>query len=130
MKLGKREVEQVKSTSKAQSICSSRMSSRRGTPRRGSRAGSMDQMEDDGGMQKIEESKQIIVPRTDGGKIINQLGRGEERDSNQNEKEPDPFTAEQTYISEDEIKQAQKNRKGSYDEMDQEMGGEVSEQPD
>ena len=45
----------------------------------------MDQMEDDEGMQKIEESKQIIVPRTDGGKIINQLGKGEERDSNQNE---------------------------------------------
>jgi len=37
---------------------------------------------------------------------------------------PDPFAAEQTYLSEADIKQAQQ-RKGSYDELDQEMGGEA-----
>ena len=38
------------------------------------------------------------------------------------EQTPDPFAAEQTYLTEDDIKEAQRNRKGSYDEMDQDMG--------
>ena len=121
MKLGKREVEKVMATSKAQSIVSSRKTSRMSS-RRDSRQGSMD-MEDDSAMQKIEESKQISQPRTEGGKIINKLSKGEERDSAQTEQVPDPFAAEQTYITEDEIQLAQKQRKGSYDQMDQEMGG-------
>jgi len=36
------------------------------------------------------------------------------------EQDPDPFAAEQTYLTEADIKMAQQ-RKGSYDEMDQEM---------
>ena len=62
------------STSRAQSIVSSRMSSRKSS-RRDSRLGSMDEEE----IQKIvqEEAK----PRTNGGKIINKLGKGEQQDS-------------------------------------------------
>ena len=94
MKLGKKEVEKVMSTSKAQSIVSSRMSSRM-TSRRDSRAGSM---------EGVEESKTVeLKPRTSGGKIINRLEKGENKDSNQMEQVPDPFAAEQTYLTEDDI---------------------------
>jgi hypothetical protein len=40
---------------------------------------------------------------------------------------PDPFGAEQTYLTEKDIKEAQKERKGSYDEMDHETMPERSE---
>jgi len=43
------------------------------------------------------------VPRTAGGKIINRLEEGEEQDDNQVEQIPDPFGAEQTYISDAEL---------------------------
>lgn len=43
-------------------------------------------MEDDELMNKKEETKAAAdVPRSAGGKIINKLGKGEERDSNQTE---------------------------------------------
>lgn len=37
------------------------------------------------------------------------------------EETPAPFGAEQTYITENDIREAQNMRKGSYDEMDQDM---------
>ena len=56
--------------------------------KKGSRAGSMED----------EEEKSITTelaqPKTDGGKIINKLDKGELRDSNQAEQIPDPFAAE------------------------------------
>lgn len=39
------------------------------------------------------------------------------------EQEPDPFAAEQTYLTNDDIKGAQRQRKDSYDQMDQDMAG-------
>lgn len=63
------------STSRAQSIVSSRMSSR-AVSRGGSRKGSMD-------VDDMEESKASVekdVPRSKGGKIINKLTEGEQRD--------------------------------------------------
>lgn len=85
MKLAQKEVDKVMSTSRAQSIHSSRMSSRMAS-KRGSRSGSMED----------EEQKEVSVEtaRTTGGKIINRLEKGEERDSNQVEQIPDPFAAE------------------------------------
>lgn len=88
MKLHKKEIEKVLSTNKAKSIVSSRMTSRAAS-RRESRKGSFD-MEDD----LKEESKTSSLPKTEGGKVINQLLKGEERDSNQYEQIPDPFGAE------------------------------------
>jgi len=43
-----------------------------------------------------EEHKEVSAEtvRTTGGKIINRLEKGEERDSNQVEQIPDPFAAE------------------------------------
>ena len=70
--------------------------------------------------EEFKDSKSSVSVRTVGGKIINKLESGEKRDSNQLEQNPDPFAAEQTYLTEDDIKQAQ-GRKGSYDEMDQQM---------
>lgn len=105
------------STSRAQSIHSSRMSSRLQS-KKGSRSGSMDDEEEKDSAAKAEQA------RTNGGKVVNRLPSGETRDSNQTEQVPDPFAAEQTYLTEDDIKQAQQ-RKGSYDELDQEMGGEA-----
>jgi len=116
MKLGKREVEKVMSTSRAQSIVSSRMSSRL-TSKRGSRTGSMED-------EEPKTSRTEEKPRTQGGKIINRLDKGEERDSNVVEQIPDPFAAEQTYLTEADISQAQQ-RKGSYDEMDQDMPSQI-----
>ena len=66
--------------------------------------------------KKLEENKKELKPVTKDGKIINKLGKGEEQDSNQMEQIPDPFAAEQTYITEDDIKLA---RKGSFDAADQ-----------
>ena len=40
------------------------------------------------------------------------------------EQTPDPFAAEQTYLTEADIKQAQE-RKGSYDQMDQDMPSQI-----
>jgi len=93
MKLGKKEVEQVMSTSKAKSINSSRMSSRAAS-RKSSRKGSFDEMEDEENPINKEEAKKVDLPRSEGGKVINKLGKGEERDSNQMEQDPDPFAAE------------------------------------
>ena len=61
------------------------MSSRM-TSKRGSRSGSMED----------EEQKEVSAEsvRTAGGKIINRLESGEQRDSNQVEQTPDPFAAE------------------------------------
>lgn len=102
-------------TSRAQSIATSRAQSRKT-----SRRESMDDME------PVEK----VVPRSKGGKIINKLQGSDVRDSNQMEQIPDPFGAEQTYISEDEINQAlaKSKRKGSmeYEDLDQEMTGEPS----
>jgi len=75
MKLAKKEIEKVMSTSRAQSIVSSRMSSRMAS-KKGSRTGSMEDQ---------EEHKSIledIKPKTEGGKVINKLDKGEQRDSN------------------------------------------------
>ena len=83
------------------------------TSKKGSRAGSMED-------EELKDNSSVVKPRTAGGKIINTLEKDEQRDSNQTEQTPDPFAAEQTYITEDDIKQAQQ-RKGSYDEMDQNM---------
>jgi hypothetical protein len=66
------------STSKAQSIVSSRAASRRS-----SRRDSMD--EDEINSKMIEEKKTEIKPKTKDGKIINKLGNKEEQDSNQME---------------------------------------------
>jgi hypothetical protein len=74
--------------------------------------------EDEEFTKRQEEKKKESKPRTKDGKIINKLGNGEEQDSNQMEQIPDPFAAEQTYITENDIKLA---RKGSYDNLDQEM---------
>lgn len=98
MKLGKKEVEKVMSTSKAQSIVSSRMSSRL-TSRRGSRLGSM--MEDE--EKKETDTTNSECPRSINGKVINKLEKNEKRDSNQMEQDPDPFGAEQTYLTEEDI---------------------------
>lgn len=65
--------------------------------------------------KKLEENKMELKPRTKDGKIINKLGKGEEQDSNQMEQIPDPFAAEQTYITEADIKNA---RKGSFEAVD------------
>lgn len=51
-------------------------------------------MEDEEGPRKKEEAKKVDLPRSEGGKVINKLVKGEERDSNQMEQEPDPFAAE------------------------------------
>ena len=104
------------STSRAQSISSSRAASRRAS-KRGSRSGSMDG-------EEAKDSTARAEPRTAGGKVVNRLIGGETQDSNQTEQVPDPFAAEQTYLTDADIKQAQQ-RKGSYDELDQEMGGEA-----
>jgi len=58
------------STSRAQSIVSSRAASRRS-----SRRDSMD--EDEVFSKKVEENKKELKPRTKDGKIINKLGNGE-----------------------------------------------------
>lgn len=71
--------------------------------------------EDESFAKKIEENKTEVKPRTKDGKIINKLGNGEVQDSNQMEQIPDPFAAEQTYITEDDIKNA---RKGSFKAVD------------
>jgi len=57
--LAKKEIDKVMSTSKAQSIVSSRASSKAGTPRKGS----FDEMEQD----------EKLVPRSKDGKIINKV---------------------------------------------------------
>lgn len=74
--------------------------------------------EDEITSKMIEEKKTEIKPKTKDGKIINKLGNKEEQDSNQMEQIPNPFAAEQTYITEEDIKLA---RKGSFDAADQEM---------
>lgn len=76
--------------------------------------------------KRIEEKKLELKPRTKEGKIINKLGNGEEQDSNVMEQIPNPFAAEQTYITEEDIKLA---RKGSFDAVDQEMA-DIPEQID
>jgi hypothetical protein len=101
-KLTKKEVDRVMSTSRAQSIVSSRMSSRM-TSRRDSRRGSFDMEEDDG---QVTLANKKDAPRTKDGKIINKLQDGESRDSEQAEQIPDPFGAEQTYLTEEDIKNA------------------------
>ena len=98
MKLGKKEIEKVQSTSKAQSIISSRNASRMGS-RKGSRFGSMDD-------EEVKTSKSEQTPRTSGGKNINKLDKNDEQDDNIIEKIPDPFAAEQTEINEDDIRDA------------------------
>jgi hypothetical protein len=40
------------------------------------------------------------------------------------EQVPDPFAAEQTYLTENDIKESQAKRKDSYDDMDQDMAGD------
>lgn len=70
------------------------------TSKRGSRLGSM---EDEEASQKAMSEQTI---RTKGGKIINRLETNEQRDNNQMELIPDPFAAEQTYLSEEDIKAA------------------------
>lgn len=77
--------------------------------------------------KKAEEQKNELKPRTTDGKIINKLGNGEVQDSNQMEQIPNPFAAEQTYITEADIKNA---RKGSYDNLDQDMPSDIPEQID
>jgi hypothetical protein len=67
VKLGKKEVDKVMGTSKAQSIATSRAQSRKT-----SRRGSMDDM----------EPAEKVVPRSKGGKIINKILENEVRDSN------------------------------------------------
>lgn len=60
-------------------------------------------------MDDIEEETkkpEEIKPRTKDGKIINKLLTGENQDSNQIEKVPDPFAAEQTLITDDDIAMA------------------------
>jgi hypothetical protein len=61
-------------------------------------------------MDGIEDSKEPeqIKPRTKDGKIINKLISGDQQDSNQTEQNPDPFAAEQTLITDDDIAMAQK----------------------
>ena len=68
-------------------------------------------------LNKMGAESYNYKPKTQGGKIINRLESGENRDDNQIEKIPDAFAAEQTHITEDEIRQAQQ-RKGSYDSVD------------
>lgn len=60
---------------------------------------------------------------TTGGKIINKLMSGETRDDPVAEMVPAPFQAEQTYLTEQDIRDSRQppRRKGSYDDMDQEM---------
>lgn len=120
MKLSRGEVEKVRSTSKAQSIVSSRNASRLGSMR-GSRSGSVD--ENDSSMQDIfKKNKAEPEPVSKGGKIINKLLSGEARDDAVMELVPAPFQSEQTYLTEQDIRESQQpRRKGSYDEMDQEM---------
>lgn len=87
------------------------MGSKMGSPR-----GSFDGMD-----PTMQPQKQ--KPVTQGGKIINKLMSGENRDDPVMELEPAPFQAEQTYLTEQDIRDSrqQPKRKGSYDEMDQEM---------
>mmetsp|Transcript_35871 Transcript_35871/g.55050 ORF Transcript_35871/g.55050 Transcript_35871/m.55050 type:complete len:161 (-) Transcript_35871:1270-1752(-) len=103
MKLGKREKDRVMGTSRAQSIVSSRNASRAAS-KKGSRKGSLDMADEESGLPAKK-----AVARTKGGKIINQLEEGEKVDDNQIEQVPDPFGAEQTYISEEELMNAMKN---------------------
>ena len=72
-------------------------------------------VDDESGVAGLRKPKS----RTAGGKVLNPLQSGEERDSNVMEMTPDPFGAEQTYLTEEDIEQA-RQRKGSYDEMEQE----------
>ena len=84
---------------------------------KGSRSGSFDGM--DPTMNAPKEK-----PVTTGGKIINKLISGETRDDPVVEMIPAPFQSEQTYLTEQDIKDSRQppRRKGSYDEMDQDMG--------
>lgn len=92
LKLGKREIAQVMSTEKAKSIVSSRNSSRM-TSGRGTRKGSGDDL-----MGGLVKPKAIA-----GGKVLNPLQPGDKRDDGIIEMVPDPFAAEQTYLSDDEL---------------------------
>ena len=74
-------------------------------------------------MQDIfKKNKSEPEPVTKGGKIINKLQSCETRDDSVMEMVPAPFQSEQTYLTEQDIRESQQpRRKGSYDDMDQEM---------
>ena len=93
LKLGRREIEQVMSTGTAKSIVSSRQSSRMASGR-GSRKGSGDDL-----MSGVIRKQKAVT----GGKVLNPLQPGENRDDGTCEMRPDPFGAEQTYLSDDEL---------------------------
>ena len=95
MKLSQKEKDKVLSTSRAQSIVSSRNSSRRS-----SRKGSFDEMKPEG----IEEVKDSVT----GNKCVQQgKSKGEDaRDDGTIENDPGAFAAEQTWPTEAEIKSA------------------------
>lgn len=84
-------------------------------------------VDDDSGVTGLRKPK----ARTAGGKVLNPLQVGEERDSGVMEMAPDPFGAEQTYLTEEDIALA-RERKGSYDEMEQDLpdNGDDAEQID
>ena len=67
--------------------------------------------------EEVKAGESFGQIKSKGGKIINSLMSGEERDSTIMVQEPDPFGAEQTYITEKELNEAPQ-RKGSYDNMD------------
>lgn len=55
--------------------------------------------DDESGVAGLRKPK----ARTPGGKVLNPLQKGEERDSSVMEMAPDPFGAEQTYLTEEDI---------------------------
>jgi hypothetical protein len=60
-----------------------------------------------------------------GGKVINPLLNGEVRDQDVMEMRPDPFGAEQTYLDEDDFKQARKGSFEMQDDMPEETEGQI-----
>lgn len=107
VKVSQKEKEKILSTSKAQSIMSSRKSSRRG---------SMD-------VSKSGHSSGLAQDNTN--RVIQQIGQviENEKDQEQCENKPSPFAAEQTWPTEEELKEAasRKRRVSGADEEDKSM---------
>ena len=109
MKLSEREKDKVLSTSRAQSIVSSRNSSRRS-----SRKGSFDEMKD---VEEVKDSDTKI-------KCVQKAGTAgdDARDDDRIENNPGAFAAEQTWPTETEIKSAQRKLSGQDEMVEMDTG--------
>ena len=106
VKLSQKEKDKVLSTSRAQSIVSSRNASRQS-----SRRGSFDEMKPDG-MEEVKD-------KSTGAKCV-QVGKSEgdqARDEDLIENDPGAFAAEQTWPTDSEIREAAQRKVSGQDEM-------------